>query len=207
VFTVFAACDASEPESPSTGTAPQVPQSKTETNSKDGVEPSVTSEAGLHALTVTDITGKTHQLSEYAGKPLLIVNTASECGFTNQYKGLQELHATYGDRGLRVLAFPSNDFGSQEPGSNEDIAKFVTDEFGVQFSMFSKLATKGGGQAELYKYLTTQTREDLRGDIKWNFTKFLVDGKGNVVSRFESPVEPMDPELTESVEALLGDLG
>ena len=204
---VFAACDATEPPTPSANvnSAPDVAQSRDATASRAPADAHGGTEGSLHGLTVIDISGTTHQLSEYAGNPLLIVNTASECGFTSQYEGLQELHATYGDRGLRILAFPSNDFGGQEPGSNADIAEFVKDKFGVEFSMFSKLVTKGGEQAELYKYLTTQTREELRGDIKWNFTKFLVDGKGNVVRRFESPVEPMNSELTESVEALLGD--
>lgn len=152
---------------------------------------------------VTDIDGNEVKLADYRGKALLIVNTASECGFTPQYTNLQKLHEAYADKGLVVLGFPSNDFGAQEPGSAEEIKKFTTEQFGVTFPLFSKVKTKGDGQAELYKTLTADTPEHLRGDVKWNFTKFLVSPEGRVVARFESPVDPMSDELREAVEAVL----
>lgn len=156
---------------------------------------------------VQNIDGQEVSLADYRGKAMLIVNTASECGFTPQYTQLQKLHEAYGDKGLVVLGFPSNDFGGQEPGSHEEIKKFVKDEYGVEFPMFAKVKTKGDGQAELYKTLTTQTAEPFQGDVKWNFTKFLVSPDGEVVARFESPVDPMSPELTEAVEAVLPKAG
>ena len=157
--------------------------------------------------TVKNIDGEDVSLADYRGKALLIVNTASECGFTPQYTQLQKLHEAYADKGLVVLGFPSNDFGGQEPGSHEEIKSFVAKEYGVQFPMFSKVATKGDGQAQLYATLTTETAEHLQGDVKWNFTKFLVSPEGEVVARFESPVDPMADELREAVEAVLPPAG
>ncbi len=152
---------------------------------------------------VTNIDGETQKLADYRGKALLIVNTASECGFTPQYTQLQKLHETYADRGLVVLGFPSNEFGGQEPGSHEEIKKFVKDEYGVEFPMFAKVETNGDGRAPLYASLTSETAEHMRGDVKWNFTKFLVDPEGHVVARFESPVDPMSEELRSAVESVL----
>ena len=152
---------------------------------------------------VKNIDGEEVSLADYRGKALLIVNTASECGFTPQYAQLQELQDAYADRGLVVLGFPSNDFGGQEPGSHADIKAFVSKEYGVKFPMFEKVETKGDGQAPLYATLTSQTADHIRGDVKWNFTKFLVSPEGEVVARFESPVLPDSPELREAVEAVL----
>jgi glutathione peroxidase len=152
---------------------------------------------------VQDIDGNEVKLADYRGKALLIVNTASECGATPQYAGLQELHAKYEKRGLVVLGFPSNDFGEQEPGTHEEIKKFTTDEFGVTFPLFSKVKTKGDGQAALYKTLTEETLPAIQGEVQWNFTKFLVDADGKVVARFNTKVEPTSEEVIEAIESVL----
>jgi glutathione peroxidase len=162
------------------------------------------SDGGIHAFSVKNIKGETVSLGDYKGKVVMVVNTASECGFTNQYEGLQKLHSEYADKGLAVLGFPSNDFGGQEPGTESEIQAFVSENFGVGFPMFSKVKTKGDGQAELYRYLTQEGPEPFRGDVKWNFTKFLIDQQGNVVARFESPTAPTDAEVTGAIETLLG---
>lgn len=153
--------------------------------------------------TVKDIGGEDVALSSYRGKAVLIVNTASQCGFTPQYKGLQRLYGEYKDRGLVVLGFPSNDYGNQEPGTNEEIASFVDDEFGVQFPMMDKIHTKGPDMAPLYATLTEQTPEGIRGEVKWNFTKFLVDPDGKVVARFDTKVDPESDEVKQAIEAVL----
>jgi len=152
---------------------------------------------------VKDIAGETVALSDYRGKALLIVNTASQCGYTPQYANLQKLYGKYKDDGLVVLGFPSNDYGGQEPGTNDEIASFVDDEFGVEFPMMDKLHTKGPEQAPLYATLTEQTPEGIRGEVKWNFTKFLVDPEGKVVARFDTPIDPLSPEVTGAIESVL----
>ncbi|MEZ4265566.1 MAG: glutathione peroxidase [Myxococcota bacterium] len=159
--------------------------------------------ANVLGLVVETIDGEKKPLSDYRGKALLIVNTASECGFTPQYADLQKLYNTYQPRGLEVLAFPSNDFGAQEPGTPEEIKKFTDENYAIAFPLFAKVATKGEGQSPLYALLTEQTPEGIRGEVKWNFTKFLVDRKGQVVARFESPVKPMDAKVTAAVESAL----
>ncbi|MFO0632280.1 MAG: glutathione peroxidase [Nannocystaceae bacterium] len=152
---------------------------------------------------VTTLDGKPKRLSEYRGKALLLVNTASECGYTPQYAGLQQLYAKYRARGLEVLAFPSDDFGHQEPGTPEQIREFVDQKFAVEFPMFDKLHATGPQVAPLYKALTEQTGEGIRGAVKWNFTKFLVDPSGRVVARFEPEVEPDDAALVGAIEQVL----
>ncbi|MCA9656117.1 MAG: glutathione peroxidase [Myxococcales bacterium] len=153
--------------------------------------------------TVKLLDGSDKSLSDYRGKALLVVNTASECGFTPQYAGLQELYAKYKDRGLEVLAFPSNDFGGQEPGGPEEIRSFVDERYSVEFEMFDKVHAKGSEIAPLYRTLTEQTGEGIAGEVKWNFTKFLVDPQGHVVARFDSAVDPTAPELVEALEKVL----
>ena len=142
----------------------------------------------------------------YTGKVLLVVNTASKCGYTPQYEGLQTLHETYGDQGLVVIGFPSNDFGKQEPGSAEEIATFCTRNYGVGFPMMAKVHTKGDEQAPIYKTLTEDTPEGIRGEVRWNFTKFLIAPDGTVVARFEPDVEPLDEDITSAIEALLPEI-
>ena len=152
---------------------------------------------------VETLEGTKAKLSDYRGKALLLVNVASECGYTPQYAQLQELYGRYKDRGLVVLGFPSNDFGGQEPGDAKAIKEFVTSKFAVDFPMMAKIHAKGPEIAPLYKALTEDTPEGIKGEVKWNFTKFLVDPSGKVVARFDSPVEPMGPELTAAVEKAL----
>ena len=134
---------------------------------------------------------------------MLIVNTASECGFTPQYAKLQELYGRYKDRGLVVLGFPSNDFGGQEPGDAAQIKDFVTSKYAVDFPMMNKVHAKGPEIAPLYKTLTEDTPEGIRGEVKWNFTKFLVDPQGRVVGRFESPVDPLGADMLAAIEKVL----
>jgi glutathione peroxidase len=152
-------------------------------------------------FTMDSLDGKPVDLSKYQGGVVLMVNVASECGFTPQYEGLQALHKKYASKGLRILGFPSNDFGAQEPGTNGEIAQFCKQNYGVEFDMFSKIVVKGAGQAPLYKYLTTHPR--FRGDVDWNFEKFLVGRNGEVIGRFRSEVEPLSREMVSAIETAL----
>ena len=155
-------------------------------------------------FTVKDIDGKEVALSHYKGKVVLIVNTASQCGFTPQYASLESLYQKYAAKGLRILAFPANDFGAQEPGKNEEIKSFCTGKYKTTFNLFSKVVTKGDGQAPLYKFLTAaETNGKFAGPIQWNFTKFLTDKKGHVIARFEPGTDPLSPEFIAKVEAAL----
>ena len=148
-------------------------------------------------LSVTTIDGTTQPLSVYRGKVLLIVNVASECGFTPQYAGLQKLWEDYKDKGLVVLGFPSNDFGGQEPGSEAEIKKFCSTKFHVTFPMFAKVKTKGDGQAPLYKLLAA------KGEPKWNFHKYLVGKDGQLLAAFPSKTTPDSPDLRQALDAAL----
>lgn len=146
--------------------------------------------------------GQDIDLSSYKGDVMLIVNTASECGFTNQYKGLEELHEKYRDRGLKVLGFPCNQFGGQEPGDNHQIAAFCQKNFGVNFQMFEKIDVNGKNAHPLYRYLTSAAPGALGTKaIKWNFTKFLVDRQGKVLKRYAPTTKPED--LTADIEKQL----
>ena len=158
--------------------------------------------AGIYDFSVEDIHGKTVKLDAYKGKALLNVNTASKCGFTPQYKGLEALYQKLHGKGLEVLGFPCNQFGEQEPGSETEIASFCELNYGVTFPMFAKIDVNGEGAALLYKYLK-KTKPGLLGSeaIKWNFTKFLVDRKGNVVERYAPNAEPAS--LAGDVQKLL----
>ena len=160
---------------------------------------------GIVDHTVESLTGETVDLTSFRGRPTLIVNTASKCGYTPQYAGLQELYERYGEGDLVVIGFPSNDFGNQEPGTAEEIGNFCRLNYGVTFPMMAKVHTKGPNQAPVYRTLTTESEEDFRGEIRWNFTKFLVDQEGRVVARFESAVEPLDDKITSAIDALLAD--
>ena len=150
------------------------------------------------------IDGKPVDLSKYKGNVVLIVNVASKCGYTPQYKSLESVYSKYKDKGLAVLGFPANEFGGQEPGSNEEIAKFCTSKFNVDFPMFAKSVVKGDGINPLYKFLTSKdTNPGFDGDIKWNFEKFLVDRDGKVIKRWKSSVKPDSDEVTKAIEAEL----
>lgn len=161
--------------------------------------------ANAHDFTATTIDGTARPLRDYAGRALLIVNVASQCGLTPQYAGLQQLHERFAGRGLAVLGFPCNQFGSQEPGSESQIKTFCETRFGVTFPMFAKVEVNGEGRHPLYAFLTSQpTQPDGPGDIVWNFAKFLVDAQGNVVARFAPTVAPDAPELIAAVEKATG---
>ena len=136
---------------------------------------------------------------------MLIVNVASFCGYTPQYEGLEAIYRKYKDRGLVVLGFPANNFGSQEPGTNEEIKTFCSRKYNVTFPMYAKISVAGSDQAPLYRFLTDkQANPATGGEIRWNFTKFLVDRDGKVAARFESAVKPESPELAAAIEKALG---
>ncbi|WP_203235142.1 redoxin domain-containing protein [Rariglobus hedericola] len=153
-------------------------------------------------ITVKDIKGTDVSLDAYRGKVLLIVNVASKCGYTKQYTGLEALYATYKERGLVVLGFPCNQFGGQEPGTEEEIAAFCSTKFDVKFPLFSKLEVNGSGRAPLYTFLSGEGSK-FPGKIGWNFNKFLVGRDGQVIARYESKVAPESTELIAAVEAAL----
>ncbi len=156
----------------------------------------------LYDFNVTTIEGEELAMSHYRGKVLLIVNVASECGFTPQYEGLEKLYEEYGDDGFMVLGFPSNQFGKQEPGSDDDIVFFCQGTYDVQFDMFSKIDVNGDNADPLYKYLKNEISGFMWTEsIKWNFTKFLVDREGNVVERYGSSTKPEG--IKEDIEKLL----
>ncbi len=153
----------------------------------------------LHEYTVTNIDGKPVNLSEYAGKVCLVVNVASQCGYTPQYKGLEALYQKYKDQGFVVLGFPSNDFGAQEPGSEAEIKEFTASRYGVTFDLFSKVKVKGPDKAPVYQCLTGETNTE----VQWNFNKYLVDKQGKVVKYYPSSVSPDNPDLIKDIESLL----
>jgi len=149
------------------------------------------------------INGKPAPLSTYKGKVVLVVNVASKCGYTPQYTGLEALYRKYKDKGFVILGFPANNFGLQEPGTNEEIAQFCKLNYDVTFPMYAKVSVKGDDKTPLYQWLTKDANPAVAGEVKWNFTKFLVDKNGNVVTRFESKITPEDPQMTSAIEKLL----
>ena len=154
--------------------------------------------------TLNSIDGQPAPLAQYKGKAILIVNVASRCGFTPQYEGLEAIYRKYKDRGFVILGFPANNFGGQEPGTNEEIKTFCSSKYNVTFPMYAKISVKGEDQAPLYQFLTgKQTNPASGGEIKWNFTKFLVDRDGKVVARFESAVTPQSADVTGAIEKAL----
>jgi glutathione peroxidase len=154
-------------------------------------------------FTVKDIDGKDYDLGQLKGKVVMIVNVASKCGLTKQYAGLQKLYDTYKDRGLVIVGFPANNFGGQEPGSEEEIKTFCSTKYKVTFPLMSKISVKGQDQHALYDLLTHKSPEDFRGEIGWNFTKFLVDRNGQVFARFASKTTPEDEQLVAAVDKAL----
>ena len=153
----------------------------------------------VYDFTPKSIDGQPAPLSGYKGKVLLLVNVASKCGFTPQYKGLEAVYEEYKDKGLVIVGFPANNFGAQEPGTNEEIKTFCTRNYNVSFPMMSKISVKGDDQDALYKYLTATNG----GDIKWNFTKFLVGRNGDILARFEPATKPDSPEVKAAIEKAL----
>ncbi len=162
-----------------------------------------TGKSSVLEFSAKTINGETRKLSEYEGEVLLIVNTASECGYTPQYEGLEQLYLKYKDEGLRILAFPSNDFGMQEPGTDEEIKTFCTTKYSVTFDLFSKIEVKGDHKHPLYKYLTEESK--FSGEVKWNFNKYLVDRRGNLKGKFGSKTTPLSNELVGQIESLLAE--
>ncbi len=155
--------------------------------------------SNVHEFTLNSIDGKPVSLADYKGKVVLIVNVASKCGFTPQYTGLEALYEKYKNQGFVIVGVPANNFGSQEPGTNEEIATFCSRKYNVSFPMMAKVSVKGDDITPLYQYLTTAKG----GDVKWNFTKFLIGKDGQIAERFESAVKPDAPELTSAVETAL----
>lgn len=159
--------------------------------------------ASFHSYTMKDIRGKEVNLASYKGKTVLVVNTASKCGYTPQYKELQALYEKYAGKDFVILGFPANEFGGQEPGSDESIAEFCEVNYGVKFPMFSKTVVKGDGIHPLFRMLTSAENPDFKGEINWNFEKFLIDEDGKLVRRFRSRVTPMSAELTGAIDRLV----
>ncbi len=155
----------------------------------------------LYDFTMNDIDGKPVNLSQYRGNVLLLVNTASLCGNTPQYSDLQSLYEQYHERGFEILAFPANNFGQQEPGSNEEIKSFCFTKYSLTFPLFSKISVKGPDKHPLYRYLTE--RSPYPGEVEWNFQKYLVDRSGNIVARFAHRTKPSAPEVVKEVERVL----
>jgi glutathione peroxidase len=151
---------------------------------------------------MNSIDGQPMPLAKFEGKVMLIVNVASKCGFTPQYEGLEAVYEKYRDQGFVIAGFPANNFMSQEPGTNEEIKTFCSSKYNVKFPMFSKVSVKGDDKAPLYQFLTDPASK-TGGEIKWNFTKFLVDRKGNVIARFEPAVKPDSPEVIAAIEKAL----
>jgi glutathione peroxidase len=160
-----------------------------------------TQPSGPLAFKVKDIDGNDYDLSQLKGKVVMFVNVASKCGFTPQYKALEQIYEKYKDQGFVIVGFPANNFKSQEPGTNAEIKEFCTSKYGVTFPMMSKISVKGDDIHPLYKFLTDeQTAGDFKGDIGWNFTRFLIDRDGNVYARFGSKTKPDDQQLTDAIE-------
>jgi glutathione peroxidase len=160
--------------------------------------------SNVHEFTLNALNGTPTPLASFKGKVMLVVNVASQCGYTPQYEGLQALYVKYKDQGFVIAGFPANNFGGQEPGTNEEIGAFCKSKYGVTFPMFAKISVKGGDKAPLYQFLTDKSANPKTGgEIQWNFTKFLVDRNGRVIQRFEPAVEPESGELVSAVEAAL----
>ncbi len=155
----------------------------------------------LYEFTLPDIDGTSKSLGDFRGRVLLLVNVASKCGFTPQYTPLESLYEKFHARGFDLLAFPANNFGAQEPGTNEEIKAFCAEHYRVSFPLFGKISVKGDDIHPLYRYLTTAAGVD--GEVKWNFAKFLVDRHGTVVARYASSTDPFDPVLVARIEELL----
>lgn len=155
-------------------------------------------------LQASDIDGSPLSLAQFKGDVLLIVNTASECGYTPQYEGLEAIYKTYKPKGFQILAFPCNDFGNQEPGANSEIKQFCKKNYAVSFPLFGKVTVKGDAKHPVYQFLTArETNSKFAGEIPWNFAKFLVDRKGQVIARFDPGDKPEGPKVTKAIEDAL----
>lgn len=162
----------------------------------------------IYGFTMKNIDGKDVPLAEFRGKVVLLVNVASECGNTPQYKDLEALYQKYKEKGLVILGFPANNFGEQEPGTDAEIKKFCTSTYNVTFPMFSKISVKGDDQHPLYRLLTSKdTDPEFAGDVKWNFQKYLISRDGTIIGRFAPKLNPSSEELTAAIEKALGTKG
>ena len=160
--------------------------------------------SSIYDFTLDSINGQAAPLSAYQGKVLLLVNVASKCGFTPQYEQLQAIYERYKDKGLVVIGFPANNFMAQEPGTNEEIKDFCSRKYNVTFPMYSKISVKGDDKAPLYQFLTDKSANpSTGGEIKWNFTKFLVGRDGKIAARFEPAVKPDAPQVVAAIEKAL----
>jgi len=165
-------------------------------------------EKTIYDFTLNSIDGQPTPLSTFKGKVVLLVNVASRCGFTPQYTGLESIYEKYKDRGFVIVGIPANNFGGQEPGTNQEIKTFCTAKYNVTFPMMAKVSVKGSDITPLYQFLTDKTlHPDTGGEIGWNFTKFLVGPDGKVIARFDSKVEPNSPEVTGAIEKALATAG
>lgn len=192
-------CESKEPARPASAAAGAAPSSAgPDPSGRSAGDAGASGSKSIHAFTMKLLDGTPVSLSKWSGKVLLVVNTASECGYTPQYEGLEALHERYESKGFAVLGFPSNDFGGQEPGSSEEIATFCKSKYGVTFPMFEKVSTTGPDRSELYATLA----KDL-GEPKWNFHKYLVDKHGTPVDAYPSSVRPDSAELAKAIEAQL----
>lgn len=196
-----------EPKPEAKPDAKAAPKAEPKAEPKPEAEaPAAAVDAKVLGFTVQDIDGKAVDLAQYRGKVVVIVNTASRCGYTPQYKSLEKLYREHKDAGLVVLAFPANDFGGQEPLKEAEIKSFCSTKYDVTFPLFSKISVKGADQHPLFKKLAAQPKP-IGGDPQWNFTKFIVDRQGNVVARFEPGVKPDDAKLKDKVKELLDQKG
>ena len=155
----------------------------------------------IYDLSVKTMEGESKKLSDYKGKVLLIVNVASKCGYTSQYEGLESIYEKYKDRGFEILAFPCNDFGDQEPGTNDEIRTFCETKYNVTFPLFDKIKVLGNDKSQLYERLTVNSEPS--GDIGWNFEKFVINKNGDITARFKSKVKPESEEITAVIESEL----
>jgi glutathione peroxidase len=164
---------------------------------------SLSAATNIYEFTLPSIDGQPLPLEHFKGKVILLVNVASQCGYTPQYSALEALYEKYKDRGFVILGFPANNFAGQEPGTNQEIKTFCSRKYSVSFPLYAKISVKGPDQAPLYHFLTEDTRRPLAGEIQWNFTKFLIDRRGQVVARFEPAVTPDADQVVRQVEKLL----
>ncbi|MGZ9204801.1 MAG: glutathione peroxidase [Nitrospira sp.] len=170
-------------------------------SAEQGAKPMAAQSSNVYDFTLNDIDGKPVSLSQFKGKVIMLVNTASLCGNTPQYTDLETMYETYKDKGFEILAFPANNFGHQEPGTNEEIKGFCLTKYSVGFPLFSKISVKGGDKHPLYQYLTE--RSPFPGEVEWNFQKYLVDRSGNVVARYHHRTKPLADEVVKDVERFL----
>lgn len=175
-----------------------LPESNSKQNNSEGKK---SVNKNIYDLSVKTMDGENKSLSDYKGKVLLIVNVASKCGYTSQYEGLETIYEKYKDKGFEILAFPCNDFGGQEPGSNDEIRTFCESKYNVTFTLFDKIKVLGDDKNPLYERLINNSEPS--GDIGWNFEKFLINKNGDIVARYKSKIKPESEDITSAIESEL----